>query len=170
MLNMRLAAVFALMVAVLIPHVASAAQSCESFASFKLPDTTVTAATLMPAGPFVANPAAPAGGRGGPPPTVPSFCRVQLTVAPQINIEVWMPASGWNGKFEGVGGGGFAGIISYPAMVVALNAGYATASTDTGHMGNDPQFAMGHPELVIDFGFRAIHEMTVKGKQITEAF
>ena len=87
---------------------ASADKSCDSFASFKLPDTTITAATLVPAGPFVANPAAAAGGRGGPPPTVPSFCRVQLTVAPQINIEVWMPVAGWNGKFEGVGGGGFA--------------------------------------------------------------
>jgi feruloyl esterase len=164
------AAIFLLTLAVSMPGIASASQACDSFASFKLPDTIITAATLVPAGPFVANPGAPAGGRGGPPPTVPSFCRVQLTVAPQIHVEVWMPASGWNGKFEGVGGGGFAGIISYPAMVVALNAGYATASTDTGHTGNDPQFAMGHPELVIDFGFRAIHEMTVKGKQITEAF
>jgi feruloyl esterase len=149
---------------------ALAEKSCDGFAGFKLPDATITAATLVPAGSFVANPAAPAGGRGGPPPTVPSFCRVQLTVAPQIHIEVWMPASGWNGKFEGVGGGGYAGTISYPAMVTALNAGYATASTDTGHTGNDPQFALGHPELVIDFGFRAIHEMTVKGKLITQTF
>lgn len=152
----------------LTPRPASAAQACDTFTSFKLPDTTITAAALVPAGPFVANPAA--GGRGGPPPSVPSFCRVQLTVAPAINIEVWMPASGWNGKFEGVGGGGYAGTLSYPAMAAALNAGYATASTDTGHTGNDPQFALGHPELVIDFGYRAIHEMTVKGKQITEAF
>jgi feruloyl esterase len=95
---------------------------------------------------------------------------VQLTVTPQIHIEVWMPASGWNGKFEGVGGGGYAGVISYPALATALRAGYATASTDTGHQGNTPEFALGHPELVVDFGYRAIHEMTVKGKQITEAF
>jgi len=152
------------------PALASAAQTCDSLSSLKLPETTITAATLVPAGPFVANPAAPAGGRGGPPPTVPAFCRVQLTVSPAINIEVWLPASGWNGKFQGVGGGGYAGVIAYPALANALRAGYATASTDTGHTGNDPQFAMGHRELVIDFGYRAIHEMTVKGKQLVDAF
>jgi feruloyl esterase len=150
------------------PSAAMAAQPCESLASLKVPDTSITAASVVPAGPFIANPAAT--GRGGAPPTVPAFCRVQLTVTPQINVEVWMPASGWNGKFEGVGGGGYAGAISYAAMVTALNAGYATASTDTGHVGGDGRFALGHPELVIDFGYRAIHEMTVKGKQIVEAF
>ena len=153
-----------------MPHVASAAQPCEKLTSLKLPDTTITAASVVAAGPFVANPTAAAAGRGAAPPAVPAFCRVQLTVAPQITVEVWMPASGWNGKFEGVGGGGYAGAISYPALVTALNAGYATASTDTGHMGGDGRFALGHPELVIDFGYRAIHEMTVKGKQIVEAF
>ena len=167
--------------ALAVPRIASAAQSasapqasadksCDTVASLKLPDATITAATLVPAGPFVPNAAAAGGGRGGPPPSLPSFCRVQLTVAPAINIEVWMPASGWNGKFEGVGGGGFAGIIVYPALANAVRAGYAAASTDTGHQGNTGQFALGHPELVVDFGYRAIHEMTVKGKQVTAAF
>jgi feruloyl esterase len=149
---------------------ATAAQSCESLVALKLPDATITAAALVQEGPFA--PPAPlgAGARAGAPLPVPAFCRVQLTVAPQINIEVWLPATGWNGKFEGVGGGGFAGIIVYPALAAALRSGYATASTDTGHRGNSAEFALGHPELVVDFGYRAIHEMTVKGKQITEAF
>jgi len=152
------------------PPLAAAAQPCETLASLELPDTTITAATLVQEGPF-APPAPPVpGARAGAPLPVPSFCRVQLTVVPQIRVEVWMPATGWNGKFEGVGGGGYAGIISYPALATALRAGYATASTDTGHQGNTPEFALGHPELVIDFGYRGIHEMTVKGKQITEAF
>jgi len=152
------------------PSIATAAQPCENLTSLKLPDTTITAAAVIQEGPF-APPAPPVpGGRAGAPLPVPSFCRVQLTVSPQIHIEVWMPASGWNGKFEGVGGGGYAGVISYPALATALRAGYATASTDTGHQGNTPEFALGHPELVVDFGYRAIHEMTVKGKQITEAF
>ena len=150
------------------PPAAEAAQSCDSLMSLKLPDTTISAATLVTEGPFTPPPVA--GARAGAPPPVPSFCRVQLTVRPQITIEVWMPATGWNGKFEGVGGGGFAGVISYPALATALRAGYATASTDTGHTGTDGQFALGHPELVVDFGYRAIHEMTVKGKLITEAF
>jgi feruloyl esterase len=79
---------------------ASADRSCESLTSLKLPETTINAAGLVAAGPF-APPAPPvAGARAGAPLPVPSFCRVQLTVAPQINIEVWLPTTGWNGKFE----------------------------------------------------------------------
>jgi feruloyl esterase len=82
----------------------------------------------------------------------------------------WMPASGWNGKFQGVGGGGFAGVISYGAMVAALRRGYATASTDTGHNTPGGAWAMGHPELIVDYAYRAIHEMTVKSKEIVKTF
>ena len=81
-----------------------------------------------------------------------------------------MPAAGWNGKFQAVGGGGFAGVISYGAMATALNRGYATASTDTGHATPGGSWAMGHPELVIDFGYRAIHETTIRAKAIVQAF
>ena len=49
-----------------------------------------------------------------------------------IKIEVWLPASGWNLKFQAVGNGGWAGVISYGAMAEALHDGYATSSTDTG--------------------------------------
>ena len=64
-----------------MPHVASAAQPCEKLTSLKLPDTTITAASVVAAGPFVANPTAAAAGLGAAPPAVPAFCRVQLTVA-----------------------------------------------------------------------------------------
>src|SRR4030095_3249907 len=139
-----------------MPPTAAAAQPCESLTSLKLPDTTIAAATLVQEGPF-APPAPPVpGARAGAPLPVPSFCRVQLTIAPQIRVEVWMPATGWNGKFEGVGGGGYAGIISYPAMANAVRAGYATASTDTGHTGGTADFALNHPEKLIDFGYPAI--------------
>lgn len=142
-------------------------QPCEGLRSLKLPDTTITAATAVPAGDFT--PPAPPEARNAPRPiSVPEFCRVQLTVAPAIRVEVWMPASGWNGNFEAVGGNGYAGAIMYPAMGVALKAGYATASTDTGHEGG-ADFALGHPELVVDFGYRGIHEMTVKAKAVIQA-
>ena len=81
-----------------------------------------------------------------------------------------MPASDWNGKFQGVGGGGFAGVISYGAMVTALGRGYATASTDTGHNTPGGSWALNRPDLILDYAYRAIHEMTVKSKQIVEAF
>jgi feruloyl esterase len=81
----------------------------------------------------------------------------------EIKIEVWLPESGWNGKLQSAGNGAWAGTISYPAMAGALAAGYAAASTDTGHTGNNPNFIIGQPEKVIDFGYRAVHAMTVAG-------
>ena len=104
---------------------------------------------------------------------LPAFCRVAATLTPSsdsdVKIEVWLPAGKWNGKFLAVGNGGWAGTISYAAMATAVAAGYATASTDTGHVGGTGAFALGHPEKVIDFGYRAVHEMTVKAKAVIEA-
>jgi feruloyl esterase len=143
------------------------AATCESLSTLKLPDTTITSATSVPAGP------AP-GGRGAAAATLPAYCRVQATIRPtsdsEIKVEVWMPATGWNGKFQGVGNGAWQGSIGTAALATGLQRGYATASTDTGHEGGSASFAMGHPEKLIDFGYRAVHEMTVKGKAITAAF
>ena len=110
------------------------------------------------------------------PKSLPAFCRVSATLRPSqdsdIKIEVWLPAAGWNGKFQGVGNGGWTGSISYDALMAALQRGYASASTDTGHAGGvvDGSFALGHPEKVIDFGYRAVHEMTVQAKAMVAAY
>jgi feruloyl esterase len=85
-------------------------------------------------------------------------------------MELWLPASEWNGKFLAVGNGGWAGTISYSAMAAALNEGYATASNDTGHKGGNALFAIGHAEKLVDFAYRAMHEMTVQSKAIVRAF
>jgi feruloyl esterase len=85
-------------------------------------------------------------------------------------MEVWLPAEGWNAKFQAVGNGGFAGMISYSAMAIAMQEGYATASTDTGHKGGNALFGIGHPEKVVDYAYRSVHEMTVKSKTIMRAF
>ena len=73
-------------------------------------------------------------------------------------------------KFQAVGNGDAAGVISYDAMVEAIRRGYATSSTDTGHVGNTMAFALGHRDKYVDFGYRAVHEMTVTAKAIVEAF
>ena len=57
-----------------------------------------------------------------------------------------------------------------PALAGAVAAGYATASTDTGHVGNSGAFALGHPEKVTDFAYRSVHEMTIKAKAVIDAF
>lgn len=103
-----------------------------------------------------------------------SSCRVSATLTPtpdsDIKIEVWMPLSGWTGRFQAVGNGAFSGAIATAAMQTALARGDATASTDTGHSGGSAEFGLGHPEKVNDFGWRAVHEMTVAAKTIIDAF
>ena len=141
-----------------------AAGSCEGLMSLALPNVTITSVLA-----------------------VDSSCRVSATLRPSsdfdIKIELWMPASApagagalagqpsanWNGKFMAVGNGAFNGSINQQAMAAALKRGYATASTDTGHVGGGASFALGQPEKVVDFGWRAVHEMTVASKQIIAA-
>jgi feruloyl esterase len=157
-----------------------AATPCESLIALKLPNTTITFAEVVAAGAFTPpSPFPSSGPRGGmtivAAKDLPPFCRVAAVSRPsadsEINFEVWMPASNWNGKFMGVGNGGMAGSISYAAMTAPLSRGYATSSTDTGHEGksNDGSYALGHREKVIDFGYRAVHEMTVTAKLIIAA-
>lgn len=144
----------------LIAALPLAGATCDTLAKLEIPHATVTTAALVPA----------AGG-------TPAYCRVAGTLKPStdsdIQFEVWMPAENWNGKFQGVGNGGFAGTLNRSGMAGAVRRGYATASTDTGHAsasGTDASWALGHPEKVIDFGYRAIHETAVAAKMAIEAF
>jgi len=152
------------------------AATCESLASTTMKDAMVTRAEVVAPGKFTPP---DGGGRRGaaaltPYRDLPEFCRVAATLMPSsdsdIKIEVWLPTSGWNSKFQAVGNGGWAGVISYPAMADALRAGYATASTDTGHVGGRGTFALDHPEKLVDFSWRSEHEMTVKAKALIQAF
>jgi feruloyl esterase len=137
-----------------------------------LPDATVTMAQSVAAGAFKA----PAGGgRGGGTnmADLPAFCQVAATLKPtgdsDIKIEVWLPASGWNGKFQAVGNGGWNGNVDQNALAGALRRGYASASTDTGHTGGGGAW-MQNQEKLVDYGYRAVHEMTVKAKAIINEF
>ncbi len=148
----------------------NAATSCDQLASVALPHTTISSAKPVDAGYFSAP--------GGNPVTLsslPAFCRVTLSITPaedsQIGVEVWLPAGpDWNGNLQSVGNGAWAGVISYSGLAAALDAGYAAASTDAGHTGNNASFIKDHPERFIDFGYRAAHEMTVTAKKIIEAY
>jgi len=150
------------------------AANCEQLKALDLPHTTLSLAETVAAGAFKAPTA-----RGTPPAAfekLPSFCRVAGTIKPtadsDIRFEVWMPTEHWNGKFVGVGNGVWAGAITYFEMTRPLLSGYATAATDDGHQGNplDASFAAGHPQKLIDFGYRAPHEMTVNAKALVAAF
>jgi Tannase and feruloyl esterase len=147
----------------------SPARGCESLAALRLPETTISRAEVVTSGSFTRPPEKPIEG-------LPPFCRVAGVIRPSadshVEFEVWMPATGWNRKFQGVGNGGFAGSISYDGLGHAVTHGYAAASTDTGHKGGgtDATWALGHPEKIVDFGHRAVHEMTVKARAVIEAF
>ena len=164
------------LLACVVGPASAAGKTCESLTSLSLPTTQITSAQSVAAGGFTLPQSNPArgGGPGARFDDLPAFCRVAATIAPSddsdIKIEVWMPAAGWNGKFEAVGNGGWSGAISYGPLATALRRGYATASTDTGHSGARASFALGHPEKLIDFAYRAVHEMTVQAKAIATAF
>ena len=174
--------------ALILLGAASSVTPCESLASLKLDKASITSAQMVPEGPAPARgrgrgaPAAPQNAARGnappaPPAMIPEHCRLQLVLTPSsdshIEMEIWLPpADKWNGKFMGVGNGGFAGSIQglTNEMPQALRLGYATAGTDTGHQEQGGAWAIGHPEKMIDFGYRATHEMTLKARQIVKAF
>jgi feruloyl esterase len=143
--------------------------ACEGLKSLSLTNVTITAAEFVPAG----TPQTGRAGRGGPAAPLPAHCRVAATLTPSadshIEMELWMPEN-WNGKFLAVGNGGWAGNIETNAIATGLRKGYATASNDTGHKGGSASFAVGHPEKLIDFGYRSMHEMAVQSKSIIQAF
>jgi len=152
---------------------ASSQDACERLIAVKIPNTTITLAQTVAAGAF-SGPPAPFSGKDLAPlyKSLPEFCRVVAEARPTsdsaIKLEVWLPASGWNGKLQGIGNGGFAGLIDDMQLAVSVKAGYAATATDTGHTGSpiDAAWAMGHPEKIVDFGHRGIHEMTRVAKAV----
>ena len=144
--------------------------ACDALKTLSRPHLTITAVEFVAAG--AASPGR--GGRGGAAAPLPAHCRLTATLTPSsdsnIEMALWLPTENWNGKFLAVGNGGWAGTISFDAMADGLRRGYATASNDTGHKGGTAAFAVGHPEKVVDFAYRAMHEMTVQSKAIVQTF
>jgi len=148
------------------------ARDCAHLVAAAPADATIASAALQSAGSFKLPPDL------GPATTVelPAFCRVQGVLHPtadsHIAFEVWLPAENWNGRFQGIGNGGFAGAIPYSGLAAALRSGQAAAASDTGHSagGTDGKWAFGHPEKVVDFGWRAVHLTAVTGQALAKAF
>ena len=137
-------------------------RSCESLATVTLPNTAIDTASVD-------------AGDG----RVPASCRVTATVTHHAGIDkvkvfVGLPMKGWNGRFQGTGGGGFSG-GSPNGLRQPLTLGYAAGATDTGHEGGSGSFALDangrlNWHLIRDNAYLGIHEMTVAGKALTEAF
>jgi feruloyl esterase len=154
------------------PAAAAAPIACESLAQVRLANGTLLAAESVQAGAFTppggTNPGAAAAYK-----SLPAFCRVVARLTPSsdsdIRVEIWLPLTGWNRKLQAAGNGGLGGTIPYAALASAVKAGYAAAGTDTGHVGGNGDFVAGHPEKLVDFAHRAIHEMTVSAKTVVAA-
>ncbi|MBO0751132.1 MAG: tannase/feruloyl esterase family alpha/beta hydrolase [Bradyrhizobiaceae bacterium] len=171
------------------------ATPCTDLQSLGIEQTTITSAADNTTGVFVVPNTNPPQTITG----LPAFCRVTATLTPAsdsaIRMELWLPETTWNGRFLGTGGGGFQGTITYTSLASGLQAGFAVTNSDLGtgvsgcntlfcgsdgNMGNALAAALGdpanpsaglfgHPERIKDFGYRAIHLMTVRGKQIANA-
>ena len=144
--------------------------------NLSLPHGEITAAQTITGGTFNTPPGCTTGSTGCTTNTgLPQFCRVAATATPTndsiINFEVWIPTDdSFNGKYEQLGCGGFCGSITYSGLANAIKRGYATAATDDGSQaGGQPTFALGHPEKIIDYAYRALKETTDKSKTIITA-
>ena len=154
----------------------ASANDCSRLTQLRLPDSRILSAETIH-GPSFTPPVQAAGpGPAGSPAALeelPPFCRVSAVVSPAVHFELWLPLTDWNGKFEGTGNGGYAGAIVYSALALGVRRHYAVASTDMGHTSTAPDpgsWALGHPELIVDQGYRAQHETAVRSKEIVRAF
>lgn len=144
--------------------------SCQQLSALALPHASISSVESVTAGGF----SPPADRTLASASTLPAFCRVTATLRPSsdsdIRLEVWLPLSGWNGKLEANGNGGWTGSINYSALAAGLLRGYATTMSDLGHEGSGAEFAYGHPEKLVDFGYRAAHEMAVAAGAIVTSY
>jgi Tannase and feruloyl esterase len=157
--------------------VEASSESCARLAGIKLPNTSITMAKVIAPGAFEGPPEVFSGADlSAFYKKLPEFCRIVAHAKPSadsdIPIEVWMPLAGWNGKLIGLSNGGFAGQIDFRSLGASIAKGYAAAATDTGHSGSpiDASWALGHPEKVVDFGHRGIHEMTLIAKLVVQQY
>ena len=162
----------ALLVSIAFMAATAAANGCSDLTSLTLPDTTITTAYSITSGSFTPE------GTTTPLTNLPPFCRVVGFSTPtsdsHIEFEVWIPEGIWNGKYLQVGCGGLCGTISfqYTSMADALTRGYATAATDDGHEApaTDGSWALGHPEKVIDYAYRAVTLTAADAKAIIDDY
>ena len=149
---------------------AAMAETCEGLAGVLLPNATITVAESIAGGSFTPP------GATTPQTGLPPFCRIAVTSTPTsdslIKLEVWIPLGpSWNGRYQQLGCGGFCGSINYGSLARAIRRGYAAAATDDGSQARgSASFALGHPEKIVDFGYRALKETTDKAKALIAAF
>jgi hypothetical protein len=146
----------------------SGASACEALGRIAITHVTITVAKAIAAGKFTAP--------DGQTHTVPAFCRVHGEARPTrdsvIRFELWLPATGWNHRYHQLGSGGFAGRIHYPSLAHEVRLAHAVAATDTGHRASpfDASWALGHPERIVDYGYRSLKATSDAANALIRAY
>jgi feruloyl esterase len=159
------------LIMIVIPGLAAAHMDCAKLKNLKVTGATVLSAEVIAAGEASTNGVQPAIHQH-----YPAYCLVKVEATPsadsRIAVEVWMPHSAWSGDYVQLGNGGLAGSINYAGMYAQIARGFAVAATDDGHTGaaTDGSWAMGHPQKVIDFGYRAVHITSEISKRVVSEF
>lgn len=100
-----------------------------------------------------------------------AFCRLRGTIEQEIGFELWLPLDQhWNGRLLAAGVGGEAGMLNYADMARGVRRGYASASTDTGHVIGDADWALNRPDRRANFAARANHLLALASKQLAAAW
>jgi len=153
---------------------ANAQQSCQNLKSVRMQNVTITSAVAITP-PWEIPPTSGMFGTPKGQRVNVSFCRVEGFSAPtsdsHIGFEIWLPlAEEWNGKLLAVGNPGFIGGVSRGALAEIVQKRYVAVSTDTGHTEEGYSWASGHPEKLVDWGYRAVHETVVAAKQLIQSY
>ena len=176
----RLLCVSIAFLSIALGQASSAQQTCEKLKGLQLPKVEITSATLVRAGSFASSVPTVAGRATV---VLAAHCVVKAVAQPssdsEVGIEIWLPTEHWNGKYEQLGNGGWAGAIHEAPLAGAMQRGFAAAATDDGHTGGidddghgtrTAEFAIGHPEKLIDYGYRALGETRTVALAAIKAF
>lgn len=155
----------------------SSSSSCASFAgSVHLDNATVVSVSHHARGETIPLPGtvASCGGPQSVANATADFCRVVLDVATtatsSVRLEAWLPNT-WNRRFLATGTGGIGGCIDYSTVQIGTQLGFATLGTNAGHNGSVGDTLFLHrPEVLTDFGYRAIHVEAAVGKELARQY
>jgi feruloyl esterase len=118
-----------------------------------------------------------AGGRVVSAQAADGACRITVELSPtprsRIGAQVWLPLTGWNGRYVQLGTGGFAGVIPTASLAAEVARGRAVGVTDSGHVGEDnfdARWAVGNSEAVIDYGHRSIKATSDAARELVGRF
>lgn len=164
----------------LIFHLVSCSpEACASFnTEISIPNVTVVANNYLLNGTSIALPGTveSCGGPDLKANVTADLCRLVLIVAttPQseVQIEAWLPdPKTWKGQFLATGNGGIGGCIDYSTIQNGAGLGFASFGTNAGHNGSvGYEFFLNQPEVINDFGHRAIHVEAEVGKEIIRQY